>query len=91
MSGTADKEHAPLCIVQIILKGQAHTLFMRDKRAGPHLPPRDGATEVRLVSKVLVDEVVLTADQDPTRTITPSWNYSGREEIDSGASSTPSF
>ena len=45
---------------------------------GPHLPPRYGATEVRLVSKVLIDEVVLTAHQHPTRTITPSWNYSGR-------------
>ena len=36
------------------------------------LPPRDGTAEVSLVTKVLVDEVILTADEDTTRTIATS-------------------
>lgn len=84
MSGTADKQHTSLCVVQIVLEGPAHTLFMRDEGVGPHLPPRDGTAEVRLVSKVLVCEVVLTAHEDPTGSIATSWNCSRKREMDSG-------
>ena len=37
-------------------------------------PARDGAADVRLVSKVFVDDVVLAAHQNPTGAVVASWH-----------------
>ena len=37
-------------------------------------PSRDGATDVRLVSKVLVDDVVLAAHEHSTGAVTSAWH-----------------
>lgn len=56
MCGTAYKEHASLCIIQVMLSS------------------RNGAAKILLVAKVLIDEVVFTADEYATRAIVAPGN-----------------
>lgn len=51
----------------------------RERSKSTHLPPWDGTAKIRLLSEVLVDEVVLTTHEQTTRPITPTRHYRGGE------------